>query len=283
SAEISDLSLDISSAMSRIDASPERLAALESRISLVETLRHKYGKTIPDVLEFRAKAASRLRALEGRGEELAAIDGKIADALARVENAGAALGKARTAAAAKLAAAVEAELADLGLGKCGFSVALKPCEPRESGCDEIEMLFAPNPGEPARPLRLVASSGEISRVMLALKTVLAAHDKVPILVFDEIDANVGGETARVVGRKLAALGRSRQILCITHLPQVASCASTHFSVRKTVAADGRTRTAIIPLSGEGRIDEIARMLGGEGLTSVVRRHAEELLVLESAP
>ena len=174
-----------------------------------------------------------------------------------------------------------AELSDLGLPRCGFEVGVSPAKPCETGCDEVSFGFAPNPGEPVRPLRLVASSGEISRVMLALKTVLAAHDKVPVLVFDEIDANVGGETARVVGRKLAALGASRQVLCITHLPQVASCAATHFSVRKSVDPDGRTRTSIDRIEGGKRVDEIARMLGGENLTSVARRHAEELLVVES--
>ena len=281
SAGLSDLSLDVSSALSRVDASPERLAELEARISLVETLRHKYGRTVPDVLAFREKAAERLAAMEGRGEELARLDGEIAAAFAAVEAEGRRLSAKRSEAAAALASAVAGELRDLGLPRCGFEVRVSPAKPRESGCDEVSFGFAPNPGEPARPLRLVASSGEISRVMLALKTVLAAHDRIPVLVFDEIDANVGGETARVVGRKLAALGASRQVLCITHLPQVASCAATHFSVRKEVRG-GRTFTSIEPLEGEARVDEIARMLGGAGLTSVVRRHAEELLSGASA-
>ena len=281
SSGISDLSLDISSALSRFDASPERLATLEARISLVETLRHKYGRTVEDVLAFRDKAAERLAALEGRGEELAAIGGAMDEAFAKVEERGRALSARRAEAASRLARAVVAELSDLGLPRCGFEVGVSPAKPCETGCDEVSFGFAPNPGEPVRPLRLVASSGEISRVMLALKTVLAAHDKVPVLVFDEIDANVGGETARVVGRKLAALGASRQVLCITHLPQVASCAATHFSVRKSVDPDGRTRTSIDRIEGGKRVDEIARMLGGENLTSVARRHAEELLVVES--
>lgn len=279
---LSDLSRDVSSALSRMDASPERLAELEARISLVETLRHKYGRTVPDVLVFREKAAERLAALEGRGEELARLDSEIAAALAEVEAAGRELRKSREKAAAGLAKAVELELRDLGLQRCGFEVAVVPSAPRETGCDEVSFGFAPNPGEPVRPLRLVASSGEISRVMLALKTVLAAHDRIPILVFDEIDANVGGETARTVGRKLAALGATRQVLCITHLPQVASCAKFHFSVRKSVR-DGRTCTSIEPLSGAARTDEIARMLGGAGLTSVALRHAEELLASGTAP
>ncbi len=276
SARLSDLSRDVSSTLSRLDASPERLAELEARMSLVETLRHKYGRTIPDVLDFLARAKERLAELEGRGERLAALEADLAKADAAVRAAGRTLSEKRRKAAGALAKAVVKELSDLGLAKAGFEVRVDPGEPRESGLDAVEFGFAPNPGEPMRPLRQIASSGEISRVMLALKTVLAAHDRIPVLVFDEIDANVGGEIARVVGRKLAALGETRQILCITHLPQVASCAGTHFVVRKEVRGD-RTFTSIDRVEGEARVDELARMLGGEKLTSVVRRHAAELL------
>lgn len=276
SARLSDLSRDVSSTLSRLDASPERLAELEARMSLVESLRHKYGRTIPDVLAFLERAKARLAELEGRGELLASIDADVAKADAAVRAAGRTLSDKRRKAAGALAKAVVKELADLGLAKAGFEVRVEPGEPRESGLDAVDFGFAPNPGEPMRPLRQIASSGEISRVMLALKTVLAAHDRIPVLVFDEIDANVGGEIARVVGRKLAALGKTRQILCITHLPQVASCADSHFVVRKEIRGD-RTYTSISPVDGEARVDELARMLGGEKLTSVVRRHAAELL------
>lgn len=276
SGRLSELSRDISSTLSRLDASPERLAELEARISLVESLRHKYGRTIPDVLAFLARAKERLAELEGRGERLAALESDIRKADAAVRAAGRSLSDKRRKAAGALGKAVVKELSDLGLAKAGFEVRVEPGEPRESGLDAVDFGFAPNPGEPMRPLRQIASSGEISRVMLALKTVLAAHDRIPVLVFDEIDANVGGEIARVVGRKLAALGASRQILCITHLPQVASCAATHFVVRKEIRG-GRTYTSIAPVAGDARVDELARMLGGEKLTSVVRRHAAELL------
>ena len=276
SSRLSDLSRDVSSTLSRLDASPERLAELEARMSLVENLRHKYGRTVPDVLAFLARAKARLAELEGRGETLAALDRDIAKADAAVRAAGRALSGKRRKAAGSLAKAVVEQLADLGLAKAGFDVRVEPGEPRESGLDAVEFGFAPNPGEPMRPLRQIASSGEISRVMLALKTILAAHDRIPVLVFDEIDANVGGEIARVVGEKLAALGATRQILCITHLPQVASCAASHFVVRKELRGE-RTYTSISPLAGDARVDELARMLGGEKLTSVVRRHAAELL------
>ena len=277
SAALSDLSRDVSSALSAMDFSPERLAELEKRIDLVETLKHKYGRTVEDVLAFLATAEERLSSLENRGEILASLEGEIAAAEKNLRTAGAALSASRTKAAATLGAAVAKELADLGLANAGFSVAVQPAaKPTASGLDEVDFRFAPNPGEPPRPLRAIASSGEISRVMLALKTVLAAHDGIPVLIFDEIDANVGGEIAHVVGRKLASLGASRQVLCITHLPQVASCASSHFLVHKRIA-DGRTSTSIDELQGDARIDEISRMLGGERLTSVTRTHARELL------
>ena len=140
----------------------------------------------------------------------------------------------------------------------------------------MEFSFAPNAGEPPRPLRAIASSGEISRVMLGLKVVLAEADRIPLLVFDEIDANVGGETAHAVGRKLAQAARRRQVVAITHLPPVAACGTRHFAVRKTVR-DGRTLTTVAPLDPDARIEELARMLGGRESTSVALRHAAELL------
>ncbi len=277
SSSLSDLSRDMSSALSDMDFSPERLAELEKRIDVVETLKHKYGRTVEDVLAFLDKSRERLSALENRGETLAALERELAEAEKRLRTAGAALSQTRAKAAGALGGAVVRELADLGLAGAGFSVAVESAaKPSASGIDDVDFRFAPNPGEPPRPLRAIASSGEISRVMLALKTVLAAHDGIPVLVFDEIDANVGGEIARVVGLKLAALGASRQVLCITHLPQVASCADSHFLVHKQTS-NGRTFTSIDALDGDARVDEISRMLGGERLTSVTRTHAMELL------
>lgn len=143
-----------------------------------------------------------------------------------------------------------------------------------TGADAAEFLFAPNPGEPPQPLRAIASSGEMARVMLAIKTVLAAQDQIPLLIFDEVDANVGGETARVVGEKMQQIGKQRQVLCITHLPPVAAVAAQHFVVEKEIS-DGRTISKITRLDHEQRIKELARMLGGQ--TSGARQHAEEML------
>ena len=153
---------------------------------------------------------------------------------------------------------------------------LKPCAPRAAGVDEAVFGFAPNPGEPMRPLRDIASSGEIARVMLAVKAVLARHDRIPVLVFDEIDANIGGEVGLAVGAKLRAVAATHQVLCITHLPQVAVFGHQHFVVDKEVKA-GRTFARIAAVSDAARADEIARMLGGKNMTAVTLTHAREML------
>ncbi|MBR6021994.1 MAG: DNA repair protein RecN, partial [Kiritimatiellae bacterium] len=188
----------------------------------------------------------------------------------------AALSAARADAAARLAPAVAAELRDLAFPHASLQVALSPLpEPGPRGLDAVEFVFSPNAGEPPRPLRAIASSGEISRVMLAIKVVLAAADPVELLVFDEIDANVGGETAPAVGAKLRLAAANRQIVVITHLAPVAACGDRHFAVKKSVAG-GRTSTAVAPLAPDARVIEIARMLGSS-TSPVVLSHARELL------
>ncbi|MEI7962691.1 MAG: DNA repair protein RecN, partial [Verrucomicrobiota bacterium] len=177
--------------------------------------------------------------------------------------------------AGKLAKMVASALADLGFKQAGFEITLEPqSEPGPDGGEIAEFLFAPNPGEPVQALRAIASSGEISRVMLALKSVLADQDKIPLLVFDEIDANVGGEIASKVAGKMKELGRGHQVLCITHLPQVAAAAASQFMVMKSVQ-DGRTGTTLTTVSGTERVEEIARMLGG--VTDSAKAHACTLL------
>jgi DNA repair protein RecN (Recombination protein N) len=201
---------------------------------------------------------------------------KLEEATATMVKAAAKLGTKRREGAKALAKRVVGELADLGFKQAGFEIHLDPqAEPGPDGAELAEFLFAPNPGEPVQPLRAIASSGEISRVMLALKTALADQDKIPLLVFDEIDANVGGEIATKVAAKMKELGAGHQVLCITHLPQVAAAASAQFLVSKTVN-DGRTETSLSPsLGDEERIAEIARMLGG--VSESAKAHAATLL------
>jgi DNA repair protein RecN (Recombination protein N) len=197
-------------------------------------------------------------------------------AAAKAAKSAKALTAARSKAAPALAEAVTGELRELGFLRAEFGVRLEPLEEARSlGAELAEFEFAPNPGEPAKPLRAIASSGEISRVMLALKSVLAGQDGVPLLVFDEIDANVGGEVAVKVGQKMRGLSKAHQVLCITHLPQVASAAHRQFAVTKEF--DGRrTATAVGELRGEERVAELARMLGGHDSDSAVA-HARTLL------
>lgn len=275
--EVQELAQEIADSASRLDADPEALQALDDRLSLVQRLKRKHA--CPDVaalLALRDERARRLADLEGRGARLAALADEIAAAEAAVRAAGAKLTAARTKAAARLARAVTKELHGLGFLRAGFDVSLAPHAPDATGCDAVDFLFAPNPGEAARPLREIASTGEIARVMLAVKTVVAEHDAIPVLVFDEIDSNIGGEVGRAVGEKLRAVARHHQVIAITHLPQSAVYGARHLAVAKAVSG-GRTRSTIQPLEGEARVAEIARMLGGTSLTSVVEQHARELL------
>ena len=212
----------------------------------------------------RDSAAARLDTIENRGEKLAALERELAACRAALDTAGKSLTQLRRKAAPKLAREISGQLKDLGFKQATFEAPLQAlAEPAAQGYETIEFQFGPNPGEPLMPLRQIASSGEISRVMLAVKSALAAQDATPLMVFDEIDANVGGEIARAVGRKMAALGTRHQVVAITHFPQVAATASHHFVVEKHVSG-GRSRSRIFPVTGESRIQELVRMLGGGG-------------------
>jgi len=260
-----------------VDADPARLAWLDQRLATYDKLKRKYGGSVADILATLEITQARLKDLRSRDEQKAAVTKEIAAAEKELQALGLALRKRRLTAAEKLAPAITAELQALGFEHGAFGIQLPPAEtPTAAGLDRAEFGFAPNVGEPMRPLRAIASSGEISRVMLAIKVVLAEADKIPLLVFDEIDANVGGETAHAVGRKLAQAACKRQVVAITHLPPVAACGAHHFAVRKSVR-DGRTHTTVAPLDADARVEELARMLGGRESTSVALRHAAELL------
>lgn len=273
--ELEDLAQSVQRYSEKLDLDPEKLAELEDRVSLVETLKRKYGATVADVIAFGDEAAARLRKIESRGDELDRLAAEIEKTRAAVLEAGKKLSQKRSAAAPKLAADVRKQLRDLGFKKSEFEISLAPLqEPGVHGMENAEFQFAPNPGEPAKPLKAIASSGEISRVMLAVKSSLAGQDTIPLLVFDEIDANVGGEIAHTVGAKMRSLGARHQVLTITHLPQVASAAQAQFVVRKEFL-DGRTISQLTEVAGQQRVDEIARMLGGKSESALA--HARELL------
>src|SRR6516165_3086250 len=261
--ELSEIARTVSAYAEKLDLDPEQLAALEQRVSLFETLKRKYGGSIAGVIAFGERAAERMQKIEGRDAELERLTKEITNLRAKMNRAGETLRKLRTKAAPKLSENIRRNLRDLGFRQSEFEAKLTALEePRPSGLDSIELLFSPNPGEPLKPLRAIASSGEISRLMLAIKSALAAHDAIPLLVFDEIDTNVGGEIANAVGTKMQALGRDHQVICITHLPQVAATAASHFVVTKDVTR-GRTFSNLHQVTGKDRQEEIARMLGGK--------------------
>ena len=261
--ELSEIARALSDYAEKLDLDPEQLAALEQRVSLFETLKRKYGGSIAEVIAFGERAAERMRKIEGRDAELERLAKEIDSIRAQMNSAADALRKLRTKAAPKLSATIRNNLADLGFRQSEFEAKLSPQdEPRPNGFDSVELLFSPNPGEPLKPLRAIASSGEISRLMLAIKSALAEHDAIPLLVFDEIDTNVGGEIARAVGAKMRTLGNEHQVICITHLPQVAATASSQFVVTKDVVR-GRTYSKLHEVTAKARQEEIARMLGGK--------------------
>ncbi|HEY2124991.1 MAG TPA: DNA repair protein RecN [Chthoniobacterales bacterium] len=261
--ELSEIARALANYAEKLDLDPAQLASLEQRVSLFESLKRKYGGSIGEVVEFGNRAAERMRKIEGRDAELERLAGEIEKARADLHRNGEALRKLRAKAAPKLSENVRKNLRDLGFRQSEFEAKLMPLEaPRVTGFDAVELLFSPNPGEPLKPLRAIASSGEISRLMLAIKSALAAHDSIPLLIFDEIDANVGGEIAHAVGAKMRTLAEAHQVICITHLPQVAAAASSHFVVTKEVVG-GRTLSQLREVKGKARREEIARMLGGK--------------------
>ena len=262
--ELSEIARSLSQYAEKLDLDPAQLSALEERVSLFETLKRKYGGSILEVIAFGERAAERMRKIEGRDAELERLASGIKKIGMQMNRSGEEVRKLRVKAAPKLSENIRRNLSDIGFRQSEFEVKLAALdEPRPNGFDAVELLFSPNPGEPLKPLRAIASSGEISRLMLAIKSALAAHDAVPLLVFDEIDTNIGGEIAHAVGAKMQRLGRDHQVVCITHLPQVAATATSHFVVTKEVVR-GRTFSNLREVTAKARREEIARMLGGKG-------------------
>ena len=286
--KVQELSRTVADAASKLDVGDEDLESLDARLTLVNKLKRKYLRScggegapapIVSLLRLLEEKKAKLDALEHREERIEELQAKIAVADKVVRKAGAELTKLRKGVAERLSASVTKELRDLGFLQAKFFVAVEPIEPEAHGMDRVVYMFEPNPGEAARPLAAIASSGEIARVMLALKACTSQTSQTSqTLVFDEIDANIGGEVGKIVGEKMKAVAKSHQVIAITHLPQSAVYGDRHLVVSKQVSG-GRTRTRISEVEGEDRISEVARMLGGEKLTSVVRKHAEELLRL----
>ncbi len=274
--EADDLAAELRAYLAALDADPGRLQAVEERLDALDRVKRKHGGTIASVLEHAARCRAERDRLENAEETLARAQQQLAEAERERATVAAELSKARAAAAPKLAKAVVAELSSLAMEGASFSVELEPREEvGPTGAERVELMLAPNPGVPAAPVRDAASGGELSRVMLALMTV-AGTGSSGTLVFDEVDSGVGGQTARAVGERLRALAGERQVVCITHLPQIASLAERHFRIEKT--AEGPVATAGVEhLDGGEVVEELCRMLGADAADDGARRHAEELL------
>jgi DNA repair protein RecN (Recombination protein N) len=282
-ATVEDVSAEAREFAEKMNATPERLAEIEDRLAALDRLKRKYGKTLGEVIAFGADAAAKLAEVENRDALLAELVARQAADAAAYRAAAGALTEARAAAAKRLEKAAVVEINDLAMN-ARFHIAVKgEGEWTAHGWDAVECRIATNPGEPMKPLDEIASGGEMSRVMLALKVTVeegVGGRKEAVLprtlVFDEIDIGIGGRAAEAVGRKLKALSRGQQVICITHLPQIAAFGDQHFLIEKTVK-QGRTQTEVRLMEPGDRVEEIARMLSGERLTETSKKHAEQLL------
>ena len=283
-AAIEDVSATVRDYAEEIDASPERLAEVEDRLALLDRLKRKYGSTVDEVIAYGEEVARKVSELENREDILRDLKKQLQSAAGAYLSAAQVVSKKRYASAKELQKAVEAEINELAM-KAQFRIEVSGGDEPENwtrtGFDNVTYLISPNPGEPLRPVEQIASGGELSRVMLALKATIEAGKKSKsqvqrTLVFDEIDTGIGGRAAEAVGKRLKSLARANQVLCITHLPQIASFADHHYLIEKRESA-GRARTIVRPLSSSERTEEIARMLSGAKLTETSRQHAEQLL------
>ncbi len=284
-AQIEEAAREVSAYADRVEFDPDRLEQIGDRLDLIRKLKKKYGNTIEEIMEFGKKAAAELERMERSTEEIERLNTEIRSIRSGLTAQALELTKKRNAAARELEKKVEAELSHLGMKKTTFTVRMTQ-EPGDDtldghklgprGADRVEFLISPNPGEEPKSLAKIASGGELSRIMLALKTILVEGDSIPTLVFDEVDAGIGGAVAEEVGKKLRRVAAKRQVFCITHLPQIASMATSHYGVSKSVKKE-RTSTDVRLLEKKERVDEIARMLGGKTITEATLTHAEEMI------
>ncbi|MGI6440145.1 MAG: DNA repair protein RecN [Sphaerochaetaceae bacterium] len=274
--EIQDLSESIRDKLSSLNYSDQRLDELQSRLALIQRLKRKYGPTVEAVIEYYEKTLAKLETFEKGDEQLLLLQKRKAKTVEAVEQAAHLLTEKRTQAAKNLEVPITHILATLGMPHVGFSISIDKQEMNSTGGDNIEFLFSANLGEPLKPLKEIASGGELSRVMLAIKSVLADSDDIETLVFDEVDAGIGGSVAKAVGDQMASLAKKRQVIVITHLASIASQADNHLVVQK-VTKEGRTFTLLEEVKEEERIKELARMLSGTTVDEKALEHARSLI------
>lgn len=285
--QLEDMAFSLGKYRDGFNYDPQRLEYIEERLNTIRKLKSKYGTTVEEILSYRDEVAEKLKLLSGEGTTAEHLDAEIEMLTNALKQKGGELTKKRLATADQLAPLINKELHDLGIPHGRFCVQItssflpdngepQAFEAKRHGFDQVDFLISPNPGEDLKPLKKIASGGEISRVMLALKHQLAKVDKTPVLVFDEIDANIGGRMGEVIGEKLSSIARSHQVICITHLPQIASYADEQWKVNKLVK-NGKTVSSIENLSKESRLEEIADMIRGSEKTDITRKQAQEML------
>lgn len=279
--QLEDAAREISSYRDDVEYNPDRLDEIEHRLSLIKQLKYKYGASIQEILEFRHQAAAEIGTLANSSEKTELLKTQIKTLEQAWQQEAQNLSHLRKKAARELEQAAAKELKYLEMGSVAFRVGMTETgQLSPNGAEEIEFLIAPNPGEPLRPLQKIASGGELSRIMLVLKVLLAGVDEVPTLIFDEVDTGVGGKALQAIGEKLAKIGQSRQVICVTHAPQVACFADNHYLISKTVV-DGHAQTSVTCLDESARVEELARMLAGREITDVVKDHAEQMLKMSA--
>lgn len=276
---LEDVSASLREIRDRITFSPEELDSVIARLSLIDTLKRKYGSTIEEILAYRDRIDEELSQIENFDQIKAQLEADAKQAYDRLARCADQLTEVRRASAEELSGAIEKELHDLNFSSARLSIDFQvPDAIGPDGRDIVEILISTNKGEPLKPLVKVASGGEISRIMLAIKNITGTYDNIPTMIFDEIDAGISGITASIVGRKLKEIASNHQIICITHLPQIAACGDTHYRIFKE-ETDSNTFTTVERLTDANTVDEIARLLGGENITETTRKSAVELLEL----
>lgn len=289
--QLEEAAFDLSRYLDRLEIDPGELTEVEDRLNTINRVLSKYGDSVEAVLDYRAEIGRKIDSLKKDASDFGELDRRIAPLIQQLADAGKRLTSSRKQAADRLAPLIEKQLAEVGMEKARFTIVLARSGESAlvlpggsealrgasaSGLDTVEFMIQTNPGLPAQPLRRIASGGEMSRIMLALKSILAASDRVSVLVFDEIDSNVGGRLGSIIGSKLRQLGQHHQVLCITHLPQIACFADRHLTVRKEVSGD-TTATTVRTVSGDERLHELAEMIGGEQITATTLAQVRELL------
>ena len=274
--QLEEIALALRDYSRRVEINPARLDEIENRLEEVDRLKRKYGSTVEEVLSFKRRVEEALKSFTSGEERLSQLEGRLEPLRQTVNDLGKRLSKKRKEVALELKKSVEKELNSLGMKKTVFEIHTDPSPLALKGVDRVEFLISPNVGEEVKPLAKIASGGELSRIMLAMKRILAKVGGKQVLIFDEVDSGIGGAMAEVVGKKLRELSRHHQVICVTHLPQIACFADQHHSVRKEVKT-GRTITVVDRLDQAAIVDEIARMLGGVKVTEKTRAHAKEMI------